>query len=216
LFEARPDLAAWRAARPTEIIVDQPRIGVATEFFEPDLCAWLIERAQPLQTPARIYDFVSGLPRPDPGRSNTEATFTLAELNLPLLLLRARIANTIGVAMEQLERTSVFRYRVGQRFAPHADYLDPASSQLAAEIAESGQRTMTFLVYLNNEFEGGETRFTSLDKALRGGVGGAVFFSNVDGSGAPDERTWHEGAPPTSGEKWLLSQFIRDKPQRPG
>ena len=44
----------------------------------------------------------------------------------------------------------------------------------------------------------------------------ALFFYNVDENGAPDPLTEHAGVPPTRGEKWLLSQFIRDRAQLPG
>ena len=94
------------------------------------------------------------------------------------------------------------------------DYLDP--SRFAGEIAQRGQRVATFLVYLNEAFEGGETHFVELQRKFRPGAGGALFFYNVDENGAPEPQSLHEGAAPTSGEKWLLSQFIRDKAQSGG
>jgi len=41
----------------------------------------------------------------------------------------------------------------------------------------------------------------------------ALVFDNVDAAGAGDMNTLHAGQPVTRGEKWLLSQWIRDKPQ---
>ncbi|MGH6950606.1 MAG: 2OG-Fe(II) oxygenase [Vitreimonas sp.] len=209
------DVAAWSAARPTRLVVERPRIGAGEAFLEPRVCAWLIERAGPLQEASLVYDPMSGKPAQSEARTNTVATFPLLDLDLPLVLIRERIAATMSVASAHLERTSVFRYVVGQTFASHFDFLSP-SPQLNQEIARWGQRPVTFLVYLNDAFEGGETHFIALDKKLRGGVGDALFFHNVDEDGAPDPLTEHAGAPPTSGEKWLLSQFIRDRPQLPG
>ena len=37
------------------------------------------------------------------------------------------------------------------------------------------------------------------------------MFANVDLNGAPDRLTLHTGCSPTRGEKWLLSQWIRDR-----
>ena len=68
------------------------------------------------------------------------------------------------------------------------------------------------LVYLNQGFEGGETDFPLLDLKFKGRKGDALMFSNVDASGAPDRRMFHAGLPPTAGEKWLLSQWVRDRP----
>jgi hypothetical protein len=126
-----------------------------------------------------------------------------------MLLLRARIANTLNAPVLFLERFSVFHYRVGQRFAPHVDYVDP--ERFPEDIAQNGQRAATFLVYLNENFEGGETHFLRIAKRLRGRTGDALFFYNLDEAGNPDRMSLHEGSAPTSGEKWLLSQFIRNK-----
>jgi hypothetical protein len=207
------DIAAWTCARAIRIVHEQPHIGVSDGFIDAALSGWLIERARPLQEAALVYDPQTGHPVGDDLRSNTSGTFKLCDLDLPLILIRHRIANTIGAPIQHFERTSVFRYQTGQTFADHADYISTAFS---AEIRQRGQRPFTFLVYLNDDFEGGETHFLGIDKKLRGGVGDALFWRNVDENGAPDECTHHAGLPPTRGEKWLLSQFIRDKPQMPG
>lgn len=207
------DLRAWIAPRPTRVVNDAPRISMADGFLEPTLCAWLIRRGEPLQEPAYVYDPKTGQAARDELRSNSSGSFKLTDLDLPLILVRHRIAKTIGVPVEHFERTSVFRYRVGQTFADHADYISPSFS---AEIRQRGQRPFTFLAYLNDGFEGGETHFLPIDRKFRGGVGDALIWRNVDEHGAPDPGAHHAGAPPTKGEKWALSQFIRDKPQLPG
>jgi hypothetical protein len=79
-----------------------------------------------------------------------------------------------------------------------------------------GQRPLTFLIYLNDDFEGGETHFTEIGRRFRGSAGGALYFHNLSGDGSPNPLSFHEGAPPARGTKWLMSQFIRDKPQLPG
>lgn len=212
---ARADVGAWTAARDGTVVNERPRIGLSEAFLNARTCAWLIARAGPLQAQSLVYDPITGRASQADVRSNTCATFTILTLDLPTLLIRERIANTLAVPVEQLERVSVFRYTVGQEFSSHVDYLTP-SPQLNDEIAELGQRPLTFLVYLNADFDGGETHFLDIDKKFRGAAGDALFWWNVDEAGAPDLLTTHAGAPPTRGEKWLLSQFIRDKAQLPG
>ncbi|MBX3430647.1 MAG: 2OG-Fe(II) oxygenase [Hyphomonadaceae bacterium] len=207
------DLTTWIAPRAIDYVHETPRIGMSRGFVDPDLCAWLIERARPLQEATYIYDPTTGRPVRDKARTNTAGTFKLSDLNMPLILLRHRIANTLAVSQLNFERTSIFRYDVGQTFADHADYI---STSFTAELRAWGQRPHTFLVYLNESYEGGHTNFLAINKQIRGGVGDAVFWRNVDDDGAPDPLTQHAGDPPTSGEKWLLSQFIRNKPQMPG
>jgi hypothetical protein len=35
----------------------------------------------------------------------------------------------------------------------------------------------------------------------------------VSDSGEPDRRMLHAGRPPVSGEKWILSKWVRSRPQ---
>jgi prolyl 4-hydroxylase len=207
----RIDVEAWRAARQVRIVEQAPWIGMSEGFADAALCAWLIERAAPLQEAALVYDAVTGKPTERDARTNTSATFSLIEINLPILLLRERIANTLGLPVSHQENLSVFHYVPGQRFTTHVDYLTPTRDR--ADIAAKGQRPYTFLVYLNDDFDAGETHFIDLGRKLRGKTGEALFWRNVTDAGEPDLRTTHEGVSPTRGEKWLLSVFVRDKPQ---
>ena len=76
-----------------------------------------------------------------------------------------------------------------------------------------GQRVKTCLVYLNSGYDDGETEFPKLGIQFRGAGGEALVFDNVDAAGSGDMDTLHAGQPVTHGEKWLLSQWIRNKPQ---
>lgn len=70
----------------------------------------------------------------------------------------------------------------------------------------------TFLIYLNEEYEGGETAFPAIGLRYRGRAGDALFWANLDQQQLPDPLTLHAGLPPTSGEKWVFSQWIRERP----
>ena len=69
----------------------------------------------------------------------------------------------------------------------------------------------TLLIYLNDGFEGGETHFPLTGLRFKGRKGDALLFHNVLPGGAPDPITLHAGLAPARGEKWLFSQWIRDK-----
>ena len=69
----------------------------------------------------------------------------------------------------------------------------------------------TFLLYLNDGYEGGETDFPSAGLSFKASTGDALFFANVTREGRPDPLGLHAGRPPLSGEKWILSQWIRDR-----
>ena len=105
----------------------------------------------------------------------------------------------------------MLHYAPGQEFKPHFDFLDPDIPSDADEIARRGQRNMTLLVYLNDDYTGGETEFPVLGLRYKGRKGDALLFRNLDSAGAPDRRMLHAGLTPVTGEKWLLSQWTRLK-----
>jgi hypothetical protein len=72
-----------------------------------------------------------------------------------------------------------------------------------------GQRALTVLIYLNDDYAGGDTAFPMLGRSFKGRKGDALIFWNLAQDGAPDGRTLHIGTAPTKGEKWLFSQWIR-------
>jgi hypothetical protein len=192
---------------PARAICHAPAIAVAEEFLPPALCDWIIRRAKPdLRR--------SGGTLAQPGgaklRTNSEVEYGFHQLDLVHALVRQRIAGLTGLARSGLEPPSVFRYAVGEQFTAHVDYLDPQVPALAEEIARTGQCVATVLIYLSDDFDGGETAFTDLGIRFKGRKGDALMFRNVDAGGAPDPRSRHAGLMPTRGEKWLFSQFIRD------
>ncbi|MBS0386474.1 MAG: 2OG-Fe(II) oxygenase [Proteobacteria bacterium] len=205
------DIEAWRSARTRRVARETPWIAMSEGFLDARQCAWLIARARPLEEASLVYDAVTGKAVQHDVRTNTAATFQLIDIDAPMLLLRERVANTVGVPVSHLENLSIFHYLPGQRFTSHVDYLTPSRDR--ADIAARGQRAYTFLVYLNDDFDAGGTHFIDLGQTFRGKAGEALFWRNATETGEPDPRTTHEGLTPTRGEKWVLSIFIRDKPQ---
>ena len=89
------------------------------------------------------------------------------------------------------ERFRYYRYDPGQMFAPHYDgsfRRGPGEESL-----------LTFMMYLNEGFEGGETKFYHDDDRLKASVkpqkGMALVF---------DHLQLHEGAPVISGRKYVI------------
>lgn len=204
------NLGFWRPVLGRPVFA-APRIAVAERFAPPQICDWLIERSRGRLVRAEVADPASGLGTYGNARTNSAANFKLADTDVILHLLRARIAALTGPPVEAMEGTSILHYDVGEEFFRHYDFLDLTQPGYAKQVAEHGQRVLTFLIYLNDDFEGGETEFPGLNWRFRGRKGDALFFWNVDTKGAPDFGTQHAGLSPTRGEKWLLSQWVRGR-----
>ena len=88
----------------------------------------------------------------------------------------------------------------GQQYKPHHD--GTGSDNVSV-------RNLTALIWLNDQFEGGETDFPNINVRIRGSVGDMLVFRNVLDNGEFDERMIHAGLPVTEGVKWMASRWIR-------
>lgn len=207
------DLRPFFLVPRPEIVSAEPRIAAVGRFLSPGLCDWLIARARPLLRPAEVYDPDNGRMIVDPNRNNRAALFPLVLSDLLLLLIRERISRVIGLPAAFMEHSAVLHYAPGEEYRPHWDYCDLTLPGPAKDAADNGQRVLTFVVYLNDDYEGGETGFPRISRRFRGRKGDALFWWNVDPQGAPDAGTLHAGLTPRAGEKWLFSQWTRDRPE---
>ena len=97
------------------------------------------------------------------------------------------------------------RYHPGEFYKPHHDYYN------ACETWMNGNRHFTFLIYLNDVDEGGETGFPRLNISVTPTAYSALAFNDVLDNGEPDERTLHEGVPPARGIKYAINGWVRSK-----
>ncbi len=205
------DIAAWLNAPAPRALSPGPAIFAIERFLPPAVCDWLRNQAEARAEPALVYDPDTGEGRRDSVRTNAAARFDLERMDVVMALVRERIARTAGLPVPGLEWTQVLHYAVGQTFDWHVDWLDPANPGYAADLAARGQRIATCLVFLNDDFEGGETAFEAGGLRHRGRKGDALLWANTLPDGSIDRRTRHAGLPPTKGEKWVLSQWLRGR-----
>lgn len=190
---------------------ERPRLRLLPGFASPAECRWIIEAARPKLSPAMVWDEAGDTARIDPARNNSAVELGVAEMDVVAEVVRARISTATRLPEPIFEVPQIMHYRVGQEFRPHHDFLDPGVAGHRADLARRGQRMGTFLIFLNDDFEGGETEFPRAGITHRGRTGDALFFANVTPDGQPDPLTIHAGRPPASGEKWIFSQWIRDR-----
>ncbi|MEQ1819164.1 MAG: 2OG-Fe(II) oxygenase [Terricaulis sp.] len=196
--------------RPPErrAVLEQPRVRVFEGFATEAECDWLIERCRGRLGPAQVYEDSGTELKSNAGRSNSEGAYDLEAADLVLSVIHDRIARASGVPALNFEVGKLLRYQPGQTFARHSDFLQPGMQEY---IDAFGQRVATFLVYLSDDYDGGETEFTEVNFKFKARKGDALMFLNVDANGDPDPMSMHAGLPPTRGEKWVLSQWLRGK-----
>jgi hypothetical protein len=116
------------------------------------------------------------------------------------------ITNTQNRHQEHLQ---VVNYQAGGFFSPHYDACEGTTTYCSRMNGSQGPRYLTFLIYLNDEFEGGETVFPKIKKEVKPKKGKAVIFQSVDQDGVIIKEALHGGKPVKNGEKWIANKWIR-------
>lgn len=206
------DLEYWHSAPPANTLHEDPLIRTYPGLINDQICQWLIHKARGRLSRARIYDSVTRETTISNTRTNSSAVFNLIETDLVILLLQMRMSACTGIPFRHFEAATVLHYDKGEQITGHYDFIDSASPNYEQQIAQSGQRIITFLIYLNDGYQSGETEFVELGMQYSGSKGEGLYFVNALPDGSPDRRTLHAGRPIEQGEKWIVSQFIRSRP----
>ena len=182
-----------------KIISSNPYIALYPRLFTPAECKYLAVLAAPWLEKAMVT--VEGAEMPFEGVRDADSS-AISHLTEDLVVQRINrcIAAATETRPEWGEPLNVLRYKQGQQFRPHHD---------GRGSGEGPMRIMTALIWLNEQFEGGETEFPRLNIRVRGGVGDMLVFRNVHDDGSQDDRLIHAGLPVSNGVKWMASRWIR-------
>jgi prolyl 4-hydroxylase len=206
------DLSKWLHVPQSIDIHGSPLLRSYPAFIEPCIARWIIRRAKGRLTRALVYDAAVRRTTAHMTRTNTSVSFNLVETDFICVLMQSRMAACLGVPFRHFEAMTVLHYAVGEQVSEHFDFVDPNVPDYEQHLRERGQRIVTFLVYLNDDYAGGETEFPRLGISRKGKSGEGFCFVNAFADGRPDVRTLHAGRAPSSGEKWIVSQFIKNQP----
>jgi prolyl 4-hydroxylase len=203
LAKMRP--AEEAAATAPDTLSEDPPVRLLRGLLGKEECDYLIAQAEPELQPSYIDHPETGQRVLNPVRSSLGMSFGPAQEDLVVHRINLRLAVVTGTRAEWGEQLHMLRYTPGQEYRPHLDAIPGAANQ----------RAWTVLVYLNEGYGGGETRFDRIGLSVRGRAGDALVYRNVDTEGRPDPRTRHAGLPVTSGAKWLATRWIRQAPYDP-
>lgn len=104
--------------------------------------------------------------------------------------------------IENCEQLQVLRYKPGGHYQPHQDVF----------YEDKNKRVHTFILALNDEYEGGETSFPNIKEKYKLRAGDALFFDTLDNYGLDTSDALHGGEPVKSGEKWVCNLWVHKYP----
>jgi len=140
----------------------------------------------------------------------TSRTCFLSELRSPVATeVNDRICRVMGISAEYAQGIQAQHYEVGQQFKPHHDYFDANNAYQRTRL-DLGNRTWTFMVYLNEGMGGGGTKFHAIDRVFEPRKGQALFWNNLYPDRKPNPDTRHSGEPVTSGHKVIITKWFRE------
>jgi prolyl 4-hydroxylase len=120
----------------------------------------------------------------------------------------ARICQAMQISPALAEPTQAQRYEIEDEFKAHTDYFETYELERFSTPTQ-GQRSWTFMIYLNEPESGGETAFVNLGIVVRPKLGLAVIWNNLLPDGRPNPDTLHHGMPVKAGHKAIITKWFR-------
>lgn len=140
----------------------------------------------------------------------------IASFNKKLHYLINLYSNT-KLDYHNTEKLQVVRYLPSQKYNAHYDCCHPdfqstmdRKIHCLNDLKENGSlRYGTILVYLNDNFTGGETEFPKLGVKIKPKLGKVLIFYSLDPKKKQIDESLHAGLPVKSGIKWICNKWYR-------
>ena len=175
-------------------------------FLEPGLCQTLVDMIDRDRRPSTIAD-----PNGD-DYFRTSETCDLDHADPIVADLDTRLSALSGIDRAYGEILQGQRYAVGQEFKAHTDYFEPGGQDFERYTSVAGQRSWTFMIYLNEPEAGGATRFKAVGKTIQPETGKLVAWNNRRADGSVNPATIHHGMKVRAGTKYVITKWYREKP----
>jgi len=140
-------------------------------------------------------------------RKSSTALF-LSEL-IEITKLRKSFAELTNTdTLQQETPISVIKYSENDYYLPHLDSFGGVGE---FPHSEAGDRLISGILYLNDNYIGGETFFKSENIKVKGNQGDLLIWYNLNQDGSPNRNTLHEGLPVINGVKYITVIWAREE-----
>ena len=170
-------------------------------------CSEIISLAKPLIRPSTVISD-GGEDKPDTRFRTSHNTF-LPRTHKVVQDIYKNLSKIIDIDTDHFEQLQVVRYEPGQEYKAHWDACWE-DDKCVEFMKQGGQRYATFLLYLNDDFTGGETEFPLRNIKVKPVKGKAALFFNLEKDNKTKlDKSFHAGLPPNTGIKWLCNVWVR-------
>lgn len=188
-------------------------LAVLDNFISPEECHDLLHELkfcywQPSQIIHRAQGGLQTEVRRTFRASSTTDQEWFAEPLLTLIAeLEKRLRAAFGTQSSHFEPWQATRYGRGGCFDYHVDCGFWEGSQ-------AGERTATYLLYLDTPARGGQTHFRALNQTVEARTGRLLAWNNLLPGGGCNHAMIHSGLEVKKGRKTTLVTWQREKPVR--
>jgi prolyl 4-hydroxylase len=209
-LRASVDLRRWLSVPERRAICEAPRIRVVENFVPLAVCDWLMARGAGRYQRSMMFDGQAS--NVLDSRTCSDFKFDILDADVVMQIVRERIAAITTLPTVAFEPPQIFHYALGEEIKAHYDALRLGDQGYGQRGTYKGDRIATFLLYLNDDYDGGELEFPRVKVRHKGRAGDGIYFAHVDANGVPDRLSLHAALPITRNEKFILSQWIHDRP----
>ncbi len=187
------------------LLVDGIELYILESFLNEAECAYIIAKTKAGLRPSTI----TGSVEPDK-YYRSSSTCEIGMLDDDLIQdVDRRICAIMGLDPAYSETMQGQHYETGQEFKAHTDFFE--QEELAKVGGELGQRSYTFMIYLNDVEEGGETSFPQINQTFSPKRGMAVIWNSLHPDGSINQNSSHHASPVKKGSKTVITKWFRTK-----
>lgn len=177
---------------------DDTPIYVIDDFLSSDECDLIINEHKNRLSPSTLTRYDQNDPE---FRTSKTGHFYNTDI-------QNRVNNKIKsyIVDEKNEEPQIQMYSPGDQFKDHFDAFYKIADK---SFFDEGQRSWTFMIYLSDVEEGGETEFKNLKIKINPKKGRAVAWYNLTPEMEIDKNTLHAGRPVIKGQKWIITKWFK-------
>ncbi|XP_073220751.1 probable prolyl 4-hydroxylase 9 [Cicer arietinum] len=208
---------------PYQVLSWKPRTLYFPNFASAKQCESIIEMAKGGLSPSMVFLRKGETLESIKGVRSSSGTFMSASEDETGILdaIEEKISKATKIPRNHGEDFNILRYKVGQKYNSHYDAFNSA-----LHVQQGSQRIASFLLYLTDVPEGGETVFPSenglnmdgssrytdcIGLRVKPRKGDGLLFYSVFPNGTIDPTSFHGSCPVIKGEKWVATKWLRDE-----
>ncbi|GMN34425.1 hypothetical protein TIFTF001_004675 [Ficus carica] len=210
---------------PFQVLSWNPRALYFPNFATAEQCESIISMAEPGLRPSSLALRKGETEESTKGIRTSSGVFISASEDKTGVLdvIEEKIARATMIPRTHGEAFNILRYELDQRYNSHYDAF--SSTEYGPQ---KSQRVASFLLYLSDVQEGGETMFPfenglnmngnydfeeCIGLKVKPQKGDGLLFYSLFPNGTIDPTSLHGSCPVIRGEKWVATKWIRDQEQ---